>query len=235
MKKLILTIVFLILTIMIFAQDNVIKGDNYTVTIGAKGGIESLVVDGREFVEDTYFNGAENRPQGEFVREENRLTVKTPIGLAYYVFLPDRIELTVENYNAYNYFLVFKNDVQLLLKDTLPQFPYCVAGKPIKMVKGNVGLVFSGDFRIWAPWENNCPAMDCFFNLQPRTVKEAIFPIKLSEEELNVVNQREPAFKLYSPQDYQVFQRQSKKEGYIKFSGKVKKNISNVTIKKITK
>ena len=231
MKKVLTILILMVLSVCLFAEEWTFTGDNYVANPGGLGDLSSLVINGEEFIEDSYFYVNEQHYNGELSKEDNKLIVTTPYGKAVYTFLPDKIELEVENINASNYFIVFKRDVVFCKDLLMPKFPYTIMNTAKRVVKHKAAIETDGDMKIWGPWEREYMALDYYFNKESGSIKETLIPTTPTDEEYNLVNKIKAPFVVHSPKEYQVFQRQSKKEGYIDFSGVCDKTITDVQYK----
>ena len=230
MKKLILIFALLFLSLSIYAEEWTFTGKQYVAKTGGDGDITSLVINGEEFVQSSYFYNNDEPFTKELIKDNNKLIVKSNLGTAVWDFQPDRIILTVDNINAVNYFVEFKKDVKLYNGYELPKFPYIYVGGVKRLVKEYASLECKGEMKVWGPWKDK-PALDYYFLNQPLKVTEILTPGKATKEEYDLQHNIPLPISFYSPMNYEVFQRETKTQGYISFNGYAKENITDIKYK----
>lgn len=230
MNKILIIFTLIFLSLSIFAEEWTFTGKDYVAKTGEDGDITSLVINGEEFVESSYFYNNDEAFKKELIKDNNKLIVKSELGEAVWDFQPDRIILSVDNINAVNYFVQFKKDVKLNNGYELPKFPYIYTGGVKRLIKEGASLECNGDMKVWGPW-NDTAALDYYFQKNPLKVVEILTPGKSSQEEFDLQHHVPKSINFYSPMNYEVFQRETKTDGYISFNGYAKENISDIEFK----
>ena len=229
-KKLILFFVILFVAMGLSAEEYVFSGNDYVAKTGEGGDIRSLVVKGEEFVYNSYFYNNNVPFKKTLIKEDNKLIVQSELGTAVWEFLPDRIELNVDNISAINYFIVLDKRVETVYDDNFAAFPYVITMNK-RLVRSKAAITATGDMKLWGPWDNGHSALDYFFMGNAGKIKETLTFGDITKEEFNMFYHIEDTFNIYSPVNYQVFQRESKDKGHIVFSGKAKENVTDIQYK----
>lgn len=229
MKKLLIILTILFVSMCLYAQEYTFTGDHYVAKTGGEGDLCSLMIDGEEFLEASYFFNNNEPFTRTLEKVDNKLIVKSDLGTATFEFLPEKIVLTVDNIKSINYFLELKEDVFTIDNKDIANFPMLFYGKT-RVIKNKAAIESDGDMKLWGPWKNKC-AYDYYFLGNPGKISQTFTPCKATDFEYKIVNHIPFSFNLYSPLDYEVFQRQTKTMGYIDFSGFVKPNVTSVQYK----
>ena len=251
MKKTLLFLLLFLIAVGLYAQqiekiDDVtykITGDHYVATTsGYNGGyIQSFVVDGIEFedskVEKTkgnyffYGDGNIGKPETP-VLEGNKLTLKTDVGTMVYDFYPDRVEITASDAKVPTgcFFILDQTVRTCKINGEYKKAPLTSTDPQEHIwLKGRSGIKTSGDCHYWGPWFT-CQVID-FSIAEGITKKCVIAPYSLSEEDIkaSLDSPLEKEIVLFSPKNYEVFQRSSKTKGSIIINGIINKNATDVS------
>ena len=245
MKKLFLIIFSVLVATGLLAQNIekkddiniVVKGNNYVATFTDYNGgyMQSFVVDGEEFEEQVVTETRGNyllSPDikiGKIIKREwqgNKYTLTTEIGTMVYDFYPDKVEISAFGSTQHIGAFFILNPAINSVKDGEEYLPYPLTnGSKTKLfMRKRAGLQIDGDCSYWGPWVN---AQVVDISINPGDTKKLILtPVKLSEQDLKI-SLNDPLDKdinVFSPVDYQVFQRESKAKGTIKLCGLVNKD-----------
>lgn len=256
MKKLFLVILILFAVLCVFAQkaektgENTyrITGDNYVLeTNDYNGGyMQSFKVGGVEFEEHILAKTRGNyflKTDGNIAKVEkitlegNKLTVNTEIATMVYDCYPDRVEITAKDYKGEAgtsvgaYFILDQNVKYTKTDGKIIKKSYKEEGDTKRVyIKGKGGLEISGHCSFWGhPWQNT-QVVD--ISITKGETKTCILkPVPVSDEEANIALERpnQTDITVYSPKQYQVFQRYSKTEGIISFNGKINKKVTDLS------
>lgn len=229
-KLLIFLLVFLSLSV--FAYEETFRGNDYVAKVSEKG-INSLLINGVEFVDSTgsYFVVNKEIYSGVHTaeRKDSKLIIKSDVGSLVIDFLPERIDLTVTNISAVNYHILLDDSVLPLDQKILHKLWGFIKNNEVKLYKERQGLTVRGNMFYWGPWKRHA-CIDYKFDGKPGKANWALIPLALTENEIKE-KYPEKDFDLYSPVNYQVFQRQSKTKGKILFSARVPENVTDVKYK----
>ena len=218
MKK--LFILFLIfLSLNVFAEEKYFSGNNYTARVNERG-LVSLVSGGQEFIgpQGCYFYNSPNPYTGSYtgVAEGNKWTVTSEVGSVEYVFGKDKIDFVFKNKNGSNYFIGLS--------------PYAQPINNKRIRKRDVVLEAETELFVWG-FSKDKPEIDFLARWhQAQHIRDAWTFSTLTEAEKEYIYPEKYDFVLYSPKNYEVFQRQSKDFGKVAISGKVKGDDLTYTI-----
>ena len=230
-----------------------ITGENYSVTINNDTGlISSLAVNGKEFIEGngvgyipSYFmNSPEQKKANKTSLEGNKITsTADETGFVEYTFEPKKVTIkaTSQSDVPMSYFIIMSNDINASVNTEkkivkVPVVRYETGN--YRWINGISAINTSGDITFWGPW-NERQVID--FNLSPNESK--IMTIETdSSTQTEIISAMEissPAITfaksgnivIFSPKNYQVFQRSSKFNGQIYFSGKINVDCDKVFYK----
>lgn len=220
MKKIILIFTLIIISINLFAFEQYFSGDDYTARVN-EWGLVSLVIGGEEFIssEGCYFFNDPNYYTGTCTPtvEGNKFICKTDIASVEYEFLKDRINFVFKNETGSDYFI------------RLSHFAQPITSKRIH--KNNSVLECDCEFKIFAHKKNR-PELDFLARWHSKAhIRETLRPSRLTEEEKNYIYPQNFDFTLYSPKNYEVFQRQTKDFGNISFTGKTSSKVTDISYK----
>jgi len=241
MKTLLTLILILMSVITLFAQNIVqnsdkgysIVADTYKAEISNDTGLlNSLRVNDEEFIDD-----AALPPKGSFcysntiltankVEKNNNIITSTTSGtIVTYNFMPNKIDITTENLLDIdaNYTIVLNLLIHSAKSDKgYYKFPINLDEENFTLYKNNAAIKTSGLGRYWGPWNGRQllslilgPKAKRYLSIEPVTLN------KNNKDDLIV----------YSPVEYQVFQRESKTNGHILFSGRLNKTFDKVLYK----
>ncbi|MBQ0105233.1 MAG: hypothetical protein KBT47_04260, partial [Armatimonadetes bacterium] len=252
MKKLLLLFFVIACSVSLFSQtiaknedgSFTVTGNNYTVKTSVYNGgyLGSIVVDNEEFLDQTveitrssyfYRNGAVKVTSAK--QEDNKIICETEVGSVVYTFEADRFSVSAIGAEIpVNYYFVLDNRLNgLKIGDTVHKAPMGSDAKEAILIKRGSGIKVSGDMTFWGPWTNNTQIIDMAFIDSPGTKTVTFEPVKVSEEDIAVLSPGRNEYKqdliIYNPKNYQVFQRETKDKGYIKFDGKANKKVSKIS------
>ena len=219
-----------------------VTGDGYVATFSSDTGVlSSLLVNGKEFLENTQvgiipsylFNGTP-QASSSVVAEGNKIITTTDgIGKVEFTFEPKKISIVASNTSAafINYFMITGKGVSAVIAGAEPikavPFTRGEAGS-YRWINENAAINTTGDPVFWGPF-SRVQVVD--FGLEPGKSKSMIIEISAAtqDEKNQALEFAVPALGydktgdmvVFSPKNYQVFQRQSKYDGEIFFSGKV--------------
>lgn len=256
MKKLFLIMLLLFTALCVFAQkaektgENTyrITGDNYVLeTTDYNGGyMQSFKVNGVEFEDQTVPKTRGNyflKSDGNIAKVEkitlegNKLTVDTETAIMIYDCYPDRVEITSKDYKGEAntsvgaYFILHKKANHLRLNGKLVKDYYKEEADTKRVyVRGKAGLEISGHCMFWGHNWGGLQVVD--ISLAKGETKTCILkPVPVTDKEANISLDRPTVsdIAIYSPKQYQVFQRYSKTEGIITFNGKINAKITDLS------
>ncbi|MBQ0105062.1 MAG: hypothetical protein KBT47_03390 [Armatimonadetes bacterium] len=253
MKKVFLLVLLIIASLSAFSQtiekvsDAVYKitGDNYVATTEPYFGgyLGSFVVDGEEFLENSVVEtkgccisgGVYKAPalaKADSIEVSgNSLILTTALGTMIYEAYPDRLEVSVTPAGGCVSYFFLNGGIKFAKSgNEYRKLPFMddTPGEYI-WIKNKAGIKTEGDAKYWGPWHLSQVAE---LSLGENATKKFVLtPIKLSEKDiaqaLDVPSQND--LYVYSPLNYQVFQRQTKNKGKILFSGRVSENVSDIS------
>lgn len=252
MKTVLFLIVLLICSSYIFAQTiketdkgYSFKTDIYSAYAGpvAGGNLSGLKIRDTEFISQiidtdrgSFLIFDENGKRAEITEtyaENNVLSVKTDICSLLLEFYPDRIEITAKDVSQKGKFRICLDHSANLVKDEngnyIKENIIDKKNGSLTFISGRAGLNISGDCSFTGP-VFACYATECFFG-PGETKKITLTPI-YSLEEKDLVESIACPFRdlmLYTPKNYQVFQRETKDKGFISLNGKIGKDISDLS------
>ena len=254
MKKIILCIILLCLAVIISAQtiekkdagNYRIKGEAYTAeTDDINGGyLHSIKVRNKEYIDnfiDTnrgsfmLFDGDTPAPITDKKLDGNTLTLTTSVGTLIYDFYKDRIEITVTDTIGEGFLrLVFNHLVNLARNEKGEYIEHYILERQkgtFTFLRGRGGLQISGDAECFGPVVAGFAA-DLTFKAG-ETKKMVITPIHNPTEEDYIRTLAIPIgdVKLYTPQNYQVFQRYNKNTGTVSINGTVGEGVTEISYK----
>ncbi|MBR4749973.1 MAG: hypothetical protein IK083_10445 [Abditibacteriota bacterium] len=248
MKKLLTAIFALLICSVAWAQtisesdgSYVVTGEGYRAVIPAGRMMSSLQISGTEFLQSidvfpgtTFFNNGEPKEASVNRREGNNIICTVEgYGIATYRFGPDGIVLEAENTGdvSENLFTVFTSKLQAVIASDGNCYPASseLEKGEYKWILGHAALKTKGDARHWF-WTLFSgleliqlpvgPGQKASVTLTPsaselserQAAADFAYPgIKADSEDIA----------LYSPVNWQVFQRKTVSEGDIFFSGKI--------------
>ncbi|MBQ9358591.1 MAG: hypothetical protein IJT95_03525 [Abditibacteriota bacterium] len=248
MNKLLFALLALLLACSLWGQSITetdgtftVTGTSYRAVIPAGRMLTGLQINGAEFLQQhndfpgtTFFNNGEPQAASQNRREGNDIICTVEgYGIATYRFGPDSIEIEAENTGAVseNLFTVFNKRLQAVF--AADGNCYSVASElekgEHKWILGHNALVTKGDARHWF-WEVLAGYELIQLPVEPgQKSRMTLIPaVSSSKERQAAAEFAYPAIAadsediaLYSPKQYQVFQRKTKSEGEILFSGKI--------------
>lgn len=212
-----------------------VKSGSYEARIEADGCLTNLRVHGREFLapgvaisRGSYFflNGPMKLPTIE--RPSDDVVVAKSDGASIrYEFGESKMtwHLANESDDPLVFFLVFAKDLDAAFDQNERAFvlPINESWTEVSFVTGNFKLKISGCDKLWGPWEG--PHQVCQVSLAAREEKsvklsvEGVSPIEREQISSLIPKPTLTKLQLYSPRNYQVFQRSSEKAGTFRVSG----------------
>ena len=259
MKKILVLIAFMLCVCGVYAQniekvsDNLYKitGDTYSAQIGDynNGYLQNLVINGEEFLDqDMYtiverfqgfkahyiYNGvtAKSLTVKENILEGNKIICKTDATDITYTFYPNKIDidLTLFDDNHYLCFL-FKKGIFHVIKDGVGynDWRFYPNVRDMIICSGKNGLKLDGDCVAYGSWEGRE-----ILYMQKESNHLSLEPVTLTDDQRALIDNNKYIFPkeeitLYSPKEYEVFQRYSKDKGVVYIEGKVAENIDNLS------
>jgi len=258
MKKILLVLLMLLCASILFAQkiekvsDQIYKitGDNYTAqTSDYNGGyLSSFVVNGEEFIDSvvegtrgSYFHNGGVVKITNVTLDGNKLICSSPVGKVTYNFMPKKVEITAEDLvdAGMSYFTIWDVNVVMAKEgDKYIKAPLTSSDTEFIWFKNKAAIKTTGDAKFWGPWSNNRQVVDLAL-AGKQTKKLVIEPTVVSEQDINetikaaypIMTTRDEDVVIYSPKEYEVFQRVSKVKGYVLFSGRINKKVDSIYYK----
>lgn len=231
MKKL-LVFLLVFLSVASFGFEETFKGKNYVAKVSERG-INSLLINGVEFVHPvgSFFvlNKEIYEKNYEAKRDGDKLFIKSDVGSLVIDFMPERIDLTVTNISAINYFMLMDDNV-LPMDQKILHHPWGFKqDNEVKLFKDSQSLTVRGNLFYWGPWRRHS-LIDYKFDGKAGKINWALIPAPMTEKEKRE-KYAKPDFDLYSPVNYEVFQRETKTKGKMLFSARVPKNVTDLKYK----
>lgn len=218
--------------------------ESYAATIAGDGCLTNLQVYGVEFLapgvsisRGSYFYANGPLKLSDVQRAGDRIVqAANEQAEVRYEFADDCMQWTVENRSDQQlaFFVVFSQHVSVgaVADRRFSLLPINDEATTARFAAGNSVLTVEGFDKLWGPWQG--PHQVCQTNLpagQQRVLK--FTPSKLAAAERAQVAQllapaEEPQLALLSPQDYQVFQRRSRRQGEMLISGRTRTDAAAV-------
>jgi hypothetical protein len=239
------------ITIVTEASPLLIKSSSYEARIEGDGCLTNLRINGREFLASgvaisrgSYFfhNGPMKLPTIER-RSENIVVATGDSTSIRYEFGESEMtwHLANRSEDSLVFFFVFAKDLEAALDQNGKVFALSVNEDwtEVGLISGNSQLRIRGCDKLWGPWEG--PHQVCQVSLAPHEKKS----IKLSvgtvsptvrEQIKSLAPKLTPAkLQVFSPSNYQVFQRSSAKDGTFSVSGQTTTDASEIRIRAMGK
>lgn len=234
-------------TIVAEASPLTIKSDRYEARIEGDGCMTSLRVNGREFLapdvgisRGSYFyqKGPLKLPKIERP-SENNVVASGDAASIHYEFGESEMSWQLVNRSdaPLVFFFVFAKDLEAAFDANGKAFvlPINEAWTEIALVANKSRLQILGCDRLWGPWEG--PHQVCQVSLAAREEKSIKLSVgAVTPDEREQVNSLFPKpieakLELYSPRNYQVFQRSNKKGGKFFLSGRTTTDANEIRIR----
>ena len=235
------------ITIVTEGSPLAIKSDLYEARIEADGCLTNLRVQGREFLapgvaisRGSYFfqNGPVKLPKIERP-SENVVVAKGDAASIRFEFAESEMTWHLANGSddPLVFFFVFAKDLEAAFDLNGKAFGLSVNGDwtEVALIAGNSRLKISGCDKLWGPWEG--PHQVCQVSLPARekkTLKLSVGDVSPTEREQIsslVPKSTRAELQLYSPRNYQVFQRSSAKDGTFGVSGQTTTDASEIRVR----
>lgn len=228
-----------------------VKTSKYEAVVANDGCLTDLRVSGRAFLNanisisrGTYFHSVE---QGvlklqNLEQTDHAITAKSNLAAIRYEFNEDSITMSVENLSEGTLacYIVMDPGVEAVMDETgeMQKQPFRKGVSNTLWFRENsrleIGAGTGGGQTIWGPWE--CGAMIWQLTLPPG--KQRVISLKMdrasSEEKAKISaatkpeSPVEPDLTVLSPREWQVFQRESLRNGHIVISGRVARDCDTV-------
>ncbi len=235
------------LTIVTEGSPLAIKSAFYEARIEADGCLTNLRIQGREFLapgvaisRGSYFyqSGPVKLPKIERP-SENVVVAKGDSASIRYEFGESEMtwQLANESDDPLVFFFVFANDLEAAFDPNGKAFavPVNESWTEVALAGGNARLKILGCDKLWGPWEGSHQV--CQVSLAPRENKSLNLSIgDVSPAEREQISSLVPKptlakLQLYSPRNFQVFQRSSTKAGAFRVSGHTTTDASEIRIR----
>ena len=259
MKRSIFILIFLLLTLNVFAQkiekvsNNLykIEGDIYTAQIGDfnNGYLQSLIVNGQEFLDqDMYtivdrfagfkaeyiYNGvtAKSLPVKEIIFNDNKFICKTDGADVVYTFYNNKIDIDIDFFDdIHSLTCLFKAGINNVIKDGIGYSNWRFYPNVRNMILciGKSGLKLDGDCVAYGSWEGRE-----VLSMNKHSNHLSLEPVILTDKDRSLIDNKNYIFPnedivLYSPKEYEVFQRYSKDKGVVYIEGKVSEKVETLS------
>ncbi len=219
-----------------------VKAASYTAAIGSDtGNLSSLKFGGEEFLENTvegiysaYFFVDSQLKAASAVREGSRIISETPgVGRTVYTFDEDSVTVEATGADGVDvpFYLLLHHDILGAFRGKGERYKYASTFSPgeYDWAKNAAAMKTEGDARFWGPWNFGLQVVELRCQPGGKTMRLRFSAGKVDPEDLKKALRENNPFKaldeepigLYSPVDWQVFQRSDKYNGTILFSGKV--------------
>ena len=219
-----------------------IRAAAYTATIDrATGNLSGLKFGGEEFLENTvegiysaYFFVNGQLKAASAVREGNRITSDTPgVGRTVYTFDDDSVtvEATCTGTESVPFYMLLHHDIVGAFHGKGNRLKYASTFSPgeYDWAKNAAAMKTEGDARFWGPWNYGLQVVELRCEPDGKTQRLRFSAGQVDKEDLAKALKEANPYKaldeepigLYSPVDWQVFQRSDKYNGAILFAGKV--------------
>ncbi len=212
-----------------------ITSDHYEATIAPDGCLTNLRIAGHEFLApgvsisrgSYFFAGGPLKLNKVEQTTDSAVAASNKTASIRYDFGEQEMSwhLTNKSDTPLVFFLVLSRDVQTAFNqaDEAVALPINESWSSITVVAGDTQLSIEGCDKLWGPWQG--PHQVCQVSLQPkeeRSLKLTVGNVssrRLAEIVALLPRISESQLQLYSPQEYQVFQRKSASEGVVLLSG----------------
>lgn len=224
-----------------------IKSHAYEARIESDGCLTNLRINGREFLaprvaisRGSYFfhNGPLKLPAIERL-SENIVVAKSDSASIRYEFGESEMtwQLTNNTEDLFVFFFVFAKDLEAAYGPNGKVFalPINEDWTEVGLISGNSKLRIRGCDKLWGPWEG--PHQVCQVSLAPRekkSVKLSVGTVLPAEREQIKSLLPKPArakLEVFSPKNYQVYQRSSVKDGTFGLSGQTTTDASEIRVR----
>ena len=167
----------------------------------------------------------------EIQKDNNKIICKTDVSEIIYTFTNKTIDIDVNFYdNIHQYIFLFKAGSNEVIAGKVPYaewrfYPNC---NDLIFVKGMNGLKTQGNCCAYGSWEGRELIV-----MNKENNHLSLEPVSLTTEQRELIDNRaynlpnEDVY-LYSPKEYEVFQRYSREKGFVNLSGKVSEKITKL-------
>lgn len=162
----------------------------------------------------------------------NVIALSTDSADLLYTFYNDKVEMTVTNVKSQGIFRVVLNHRINLAKDSkgnyLEDNILAKTQNEFTFIRNRGGVKVSGDGYVFGPFLA-CYSSEFAFN--PGDTKKIVLTAIRNIEENDIIESLAYPFRdimVYTPQNYQVFQRESKEKGHININGKVSPDVTSL-------